>query len=173
MEDLPVPESLKAVSWCDGTIGQLQNILFQSRETEDEKERICRNKQSAAATGTQQLCDLAPIFRILRKTANTVTVKDDIACGLADTIQTLFSTKLRKKGLNLDGNYQNKRALIDFLVCLPEMLKASLKKKHIKQGFLESGMIEEATGTASVFEKLLGTCKQYVLLDSDVGIRNK
>ena len=71
----------------------------------------------------------------------------------------------------MDGNNKKKRALIDFLVCLPEMLEASLKKKHIKQGFLEAGMIDEATGTVPVFEKLLGTCKRYVSLDSDIGIR--
>ena len=64
--------------------------------------------------------------------ASNVTAKGDSAVGLADTIQTLFSTTLRRRGLNLDGNYRKKRALIDFLVCNPEMQEAALKKKHIK-----------------------------------------
>ena len=30
VEGQPVPESLKAVSWCDGGIPQLQTMLFES-----------------------------------------------------------------------------------------------------------------------------------------------
>ena len=144
-------------------------MLFESREAEDKKERICRNKHSAAATGTQQPSDLSPIFQILKKVASTVTAKGDSAVGLANTIQTLVTT-LKKQGLNLDGNYRKKGALIDYLVCSPEMLEAALKKKHIKKGVLEGGMIDEATGTVPVFEQLLGTCKRYHSLDSNIGI---
>ena len=75
----PVPESLKACSWFDGDIGQLQTMLFESREALDDVEKICRNKHSAAATGTQQPCDLSPIFRLLKEMQKRVTAKDDVA----------------------------------------------------------------------------------------------
>ena len=92
VEGQPVPKSLKAVSWCDGDIPQLQTILFESREAEDEKKRICRNKHSATATGTQQPADLSPIFRILKKVASMVPAKGDSVVGLATTIQHFFTT---------------------------------------------------------------------------------
>ena len=169
VEGQPVLKNLKAESWCDGNIPQLQTMLFESREAEDEKERICRNKHSAAATGTQQPADLSPIFRIFKKVASTFTVKEDSAVVLATTIHYLFTT-LKKQGLNLNGNYRKKGALIDYLVCSPEMLETALKKNNIKKGFVEGGMIDEATGTVAVFEKLLGTCRRYHCLDSNIRI---
>ena len=57
----PVPPSLKAVSWFDGNIGQLQTMLYKAREALDTSERLCRNKHSVAATGTQQPCDLSAV----------------------------------------------------------------------------------------------------------------
>eukprot|EP00581_Thalassiosira_minuscula_P029319 CAMPEP_0183773492 /NCGR_PEP_ID=MMETSP0739-20130205/39167_1 /TAXON_ID=385413 /ORGANISM="Thalassiosira miniscula, Strain CCMP1093" /LENGTH=201 /DNA_ID=CAMNT_0026014477 /DNA_START=100 /DNA_END=702 /DNA_ORIENTATION=+ len=108
----PVPECLKAVSWSDGDIGQLQTLIFEAREALDEAEMICRNKHSAAATGTQQPCDLSPVFRLLKQLQLRSTAKDDVACGLAERIDKIFSTYLREKGLNLDGNPRKKRDLL-------------------------------------------------------------
>ena len=102
---------LAVVSWCDGNIGQLQIMIFESQEAKDEKEQTCWNKHFATATSTQRPANRAPIFRILRQTASFVTAKCGSAVGLVDTIQTLFSTTLRKQGLNLDGNHQKKKAL--------------------------------------------------------------
>ena len=45
----------------------------------------------------------------------------------------------------MDGNPRKKKALIDFLLCLPENLEAVLKKKHIQQSFVDAGMIDEET----------------------------
>ena len=104
-------------------------MCFEARQAMDETERICRNKHSAAATGTQQPCDLSPVFRLLRHLQNNSTAVDDNTRGLAQTIDNLFAVLLRRKGLNLDGNRRKKRALIDFLLCLPELLEAVLKKK--------------------------------------------
>ena len=169
----PVPECLKSCSWFDGDIGQLQTMLYEAREALDLAGRICRNKHSAAATGTQQPCDLSSVFRTLRQIQKTMTAKDDNACGLAEDIRDLFAFQLRAKGLNLDGNRRKKRALIDFLLCLPEMLEACLKKKHIVQSFVEAGMIDQKTKMVPVFEQLLGTCKRYVSLDTNVGVKKK
>ena len=77
---------------------------------------------------------------------------------------------MKRQELNLDGNNREKRVMIVFLVCSRGMLEAALKKKHIEKCFLESGMIDKATGTAPVFEKLQGTCKRYKLFDSNIGI---
>ena len=152
VEDQPVPENLKVVSWCDGDIGQLQTMLFESLEAKDETKRNCQNKHSAAATGTQQPADLALIFQVVRQMASSVMAKGDSAVAWSITILTLCSTTLRKQGLNLDGNGQKKKGLIDLLVCNPETHETGLKKKNIKKAFVEEGIIDEATGTAPVLE---------------------
>jgi hypothetical protein len=59
---------------------------------------------------------------------------------------------------------------MDFLICLPEMLEACMKKKHIKKGFIEAGMIDEETGMVPVFEKLMGTGKSWVSNSKKIGI---
>ena len=95
-----VPEWLKAVSWFDGDIGQLQTMLYEAREALDEAERIIRNKHAAAATGTQQPCDLSPVFRLLKHLQMVTTAKDDIAVGLINEIEDLFAVRLRACGVN-------------------------------------------------------------------------
>ena len=144
-------------------------MLYEERAATDDAERIVRNKHSAAATGTQQPCDLAPIFRILRQLQSMTTAVDDTACGLAEYIKQLF-VDLRGKGLNLDGKRRKKLGLIDFILCIPEMLEAVLKKKLIRKSFVEAGMTDEVTNTVPVFDALIGTCKRWVSLDKDLGI---
>ena len=164
----PVPEYMKASSWFDGDIGQLQTMLYEAREALDTAERICRNKHSAAATGTQQPCDLAPVFRILKLLQSKTTAKNDRAVGLAQTLEDLFANALRDGGLTL--NPRKKKALIDFLRCLPENLEAVLKKKHMKKSFVEAGMTDAESGTIPVFDKLMGTCKRWVSCKNDIGL---
>ena len=104
-----IPEWMTAVSWFDGDIPQLQTMLYEAREAIDAAERIIRNKHSAAATGTQQPCDLSPVFRLLKYIQSRATAVGDTAVGLVDTIDELFKYQLRAGGLNLDGNPRKKR----------------------------------------------------------------
>ena len=164
-----MPPSLKAVSWFDGDIGQLQTMLYKACEALDISERLCRNKHSAAATGTQQPCDLSAVFRLLRQLQKLTTARDDNACGLAEDIDELFGKHLREKGLNLDGN-RKKRALIDFLLSVTETLETMLKKNHIVKSFIEAGMIDEETKIVPVFEELMDTCKRWGSGSKAIGV---
>ena len=56
------------------------------------------------------------------------TVNNDTCCDLSQDIGALFAIHLRALGLNLDGNRRKKKALIDFLLCLPELLEGAVKK---------------------------------------------
>lgn len=109
----PVEGCLKCVSWSDGDIGQLQTLVYEAREALDEAENIIRNKHASASTGRQQPCDLSPVFRLLKLFQRDTTAKDDVACGLAETIDEYFANILRAGGLNLDGNPRKKKALIE------------------------------------------------------------
>ena len=152
--DVPVPEYLKAVSWFDGDIGQLQTMIDEARQSLDEAEKIIRNKHTAATTARTQPCDLSPVFRLMKKFQLNNSAVDSTACGLAQTLDDYFTGYLRVKGLNLDGNPRKKKALIDFLLCLPDMLEQCMKPKHIKRGFVEAGMIDES-GFVPVFDNLM------------------
>ena len=166
----PVPDWLKACSWFDGDIGQLQTMLYEAREALDDVEKIVHNKHSAASTGTQQPCDLSPVFRLMKQMQMHTTAKDSVACGLRETIEQLFSVDLRLKGLNLDRNPRKKKSLIDFLLCLPELLEATMKKRHIIKSFVEAGMIDEETNVVPEFDKLMGTCKRWVSCSKEIGV---
>lgn len=145
-------------------------MLYEAKEATDEALRIIRNKHSAAATGTQQPCDLSPVFRLLKKLQKITTAKDDVACGLAEVVHEYINVHLRAKGLNLDGNQRKKKAFIDFLLCLPENLEKVLTKKNISNSFVEAGMIDKETGMVPVFDKLMGTCKRWVSAKKNIGI---
>ena len=108
--------------------------------------------------------NLSPMFQLLQQLQKISTARDDNACGLAEDINKLFAVHLHKKGPNLDGNRHKKRALIDFLLCVPEMLETVLKKKHIVNAFVEADMIDE-------FEQLMAKCKRWGLASKDVGVQ--
>ena len=93
-----------------------------------------------------------------------------MACGLRETLDEYFSVHLRRKGLNLDGNPRRKKSFVDFLLCLPELLEATMKKRHIIKSFVEAGMIDEETGMVPVFDRLIGTCKCWVSFLKNVGV---
>ena len=90
--------------------------------------------------------------------------------GLKQEITKLFLGELKRKGLNLDGNPRKKKALIEFLLCLPEIFDSVLTKSNIQKGFVESGMIESETETFPVFDRLIGTCKRWVSSTKTIGI---
>ena len=98
------------------------------------------------------------------------TAKDDLAVGLKERLRELFAIKLQKDGLNLDANVGKKKALLDFLRCLPRMLEQAMKKEHITKPFVESGMTDDETGSFPSFDSLIATCKRWGSSLKDVGI---
>jgi len=123
-------------------------------------DRIIRNKHAAAATGTQQPCDLSPIFRLLKFMQKRATAKKVVAVGLGKIINDLFAFQLRAKGLNLDRNPRKKKALIDFLRCLPEMIERTMTKANIHNSFVETGMIDVEHNLFPTLDGLISTCKR-------------
>jgi len=166
----PVPDWLTAIAWSDGDIPQLQTMMFEARRATDETMNIIRNKHSAAATGTQQPCDLSPVFRLLKEVSKRLTAKNDVAAtiGLPKIIDDLFQFQLPKQGLNLDA--RKKRALIDFLKCFPRIMEHAMKKEHMQHPFVEAGMTDEETGVFPNFDRLIGTCKRWVSCKKEIGI---
>ena len=145
-------------------------MLYEAREALNTAQRIIRNKHAAAATGTQQPCDLLPVFRLMKFLQRRITAKNDQLVGLKKTVHDLFAYTLRAKGLNLDGNPRKKNALIDFLCCLPETANQTMTKKNLITPFAEAGMIDTEHQVFPTFDGLLGTCKRWVAADSNLSL---
>jgi hypothetical protein len=165
-----VPEWMTSISWFDGDIPQLQTMLYEAREAVDVTDRVIRNKHAAAATGTQQPCDLSPIFRLLKFMQKRTTAKNVVAVGLGKVIHDLFAFQLRAKGLNLDRNPRKKKALIEFLRCLPEMMERTMTKANIQNSFVEAGMIDAEHKLFPTLDGLISTCKRWVSSSSNIGV---
>ena len=157
----PVPEWLEAILWSDGDIAQLQTFLFEAREALDEAERIVRNKHTASSTGTQQPCDLSPVFRLIKAVQARLSGKDTMKKQFIDMIDELFDKQLKEKGLNLDGNPRKKRALIDFLLTVNEMMDKCMTEKNVRKGFIAGGQIDEETGMWPNWDKLMECCPRW------------
>jgi len=65
-EGAPVPDELSAVSWLDGGMPQLAVVVREEMQDADKLLKICTCKHAAAATGTQQPCDLCAAFRTMK-----------------------------------------------------------------------------------------------------------
>ena len=104
---------------------------------------------------TQQPCNSSPVFCLIKQLQKLSTAKDVTDCGLTQIIDVYFTRHLHSKGLNLDGNLLKKKALVDFIFCLPVILEATMKMRHIRNSFVEAGKIDEETGTVPVLDKLL------------------
>ena len=85
-----VDDWLKCCSWFDGDIGQLKTMLYEACEELDKLDKIVRNKHSTAATGTQQPCNLSPIFKLIKLLQSKTTATDDKTVGLRQTINSFY-----------------------------------------------------------------------------------
>ena len=142
---------MTAISWFDGNIPQLQTMLYESREAANLANRIIRNKHAASSTGTQQPCDLSPVFCLRKKYQQRSTAKNDRVSDLRTIVLELFSGKeLLDKGLNLNTNRGKKKGLIDFLCCLPEILEQTMTMNNLSTPFVEAGMTDKETNISQL-----------------------
>ena len=77
---------------------------------------------------------------------------------------------LKAQGLNLDGNVRKKKALIDFLISLPDIAQEVFKARHLMKGFVEAGLIDEEFGWFPTFEALMRTCKRWGSASANTGL---
>ncbi len=69
-----IPDKATAVAWCNGDPSQIDAIK-RSVELYAEN-KIIANKQNAACSGAEQLANLTPVFKIIKKIQHTHTVRD-------------------------------------------------------------------------------------------------
>lgn len=162
-DDNEIPDELSAVSWCDGDIPQLSTIIQESQQELDVEGKITSNKHSAARSGTEQPCDLSPVFRIIKALQKVTTAMNDPPLGLKGTFVKLF-TDLKDI---LCLRTMKKNALIDILTCLPGIVTKAAPKDNIQEGFVEGGMLDEKTKTCPDLYAILATCRRHLTKEEE------
>ena len=100
-----------------------------------------------------------------------MTGRDSMSKKIIDGVHSLFDNELKAKGLNLDGNPRKKKALIDFILTLNEMLEKCLTERNIRKGFIESGLTDNETGMWCNYENLMKTCKRWPSATKKTGLQ--
>ena len=62
-----VPRHLKAVSWCDGDLAQIDNIVSRESISLYRENMIIACKQNAARSGVEQAADLTKVFKLMHR----------------------------------------------------------------------------------------------------------
>ena len=91
--------------------------------------------------------------------------------NVIDSRQSLFDNKLKAKGLGLNKILRKKKALIDFILTLNEMLEKCLTERNIRKGFIESGLTDNETGMWCNYENLMKTCKRWPSATKKTGLQ--
>ena len=159
-EGMPVTENMNVVSWCDGNNAQIKSII-EAVDTYNSN-NIDAMKHNAARTGTEQGADLTHVFRLMRQWLMKLSVADipEDLHPLKRILVQEFDRLTRSKVLNLPN--QKRRALIDFVACIPQAMARSCTANGIRHGFLENGMIDSKTNPFPDFDKMLATCRSNI-----------
>ena len=52
-------------------------------------------------------------------------------------------------------------------------MEYAMKKEHMQRPFVEAGMTDEETGVFPNFDALIGTCKRWVSIKKEIGIKKE
>jgi len=109
----------------------------------------------------------------LKEISKRLTAKHGVAgtIGLPKIINELFQHQLPKIRSNLDP--RKKRALLDFLKCIPRIMEYATKKDPIQRPFVKAQMTDEETRVFPNFDSLVGTCKHWVSSKKGIDIKKE
>ena len=135
-----VPRHLKAVSWCDGDLAQIDNIVSRESISLYRENMIIACKQNAARSGVEQAADLTKVFKLMHRFQKTVPVSNIPVENhpLKNWVSKSFKNLQEEGKLNLKG--LQIAHLIDFISSFPEMIAKAVMRKNITHGFKVNGL---------------------------------
>ena len=72
-DNLPIPDKLTTVCWCDGGQTHLNAITHKSNQTRDATNKKFTLKHYRGRTAVKQVCDACPVFRLFKEIAKMAT----------------------------------------------------------------------------------------------------
>ena len=159
-EGTPIPEDMKAVSWCDGDLAQIENIINPESLQVYTENMICAAKQNAARSGTEQFADLTKTFKQMQYLQRTYSVSD--VPIERHPMKRIIHHELKdlqdKQKLMLKPS--KKSSIIDFIASVPAMTAKAVNRDNIIHGILENGMLDSKQFRYPDFNKMLATCRR-------------
>jgi hypothetical protein len=160
IEGTPIPQSMMAVSWCDGDNAQIKMLVEDSTLAQLGRLNITVNKQHAARTGTEQAADLTKTFKICNSLQQTTTAEHKNHLPIKKNIGRAL-TELASNG-KLKMSLRKRTALTDFIASTPESVTKAVSPDNIQHGFLENGLIDKKAHELPDFDKMLATCRSEI-----------
>ena len=151
---------MKAVSWCDGDLAQIENIVSPDSLPIYKENMISAAKQNAARSGTEQFADLTKTFKQMQTLQRVISVSN----------VPIERHPMKKMIFNELKDLQNQQKLllkpsknnsiIDFIASVPGMTAKSVTRDNIIHGVLENGMLDSKQFRYPDFDKMLATCRR-------------
>ena len=126
-------------------------------------------KHSASRTAAEQYADLARVFKLMKSVSKTITAKNQPLVGFKKKVYNQLMELDRTDRLKLSRDKQN--CVLDFIVCLPEILFRIVSTGGVMQGFVEGGAVDKETHTWPDFDKILAGCRRKVTLEEVLSIK--
>jgi len=152
-EGIAIPEEESAVSWQDGGGPQLKAITNEDSMAVDEDMKCTINKHSASRSAVEQPMDFTSIFKMILRYIKKITSKNRLMVGFKEKIHKIFCELQRNGRINLSISKLN--CIIDFAICIPELLGQSVTQTRIIDGFVEAGMVDKITHIWPDFDWIL------------------
>ena len=150
--DAPRNSDDTVATWRDGDIPQINALTKSGRMNDSSKQFVQYMKQSASRSKDEQGADKSPMFKTMHKLNLSYTSKDKPT----GQVQMLVEAQLQRDDkVNLKAD--NKKALLDFIGQIGEIMICSASPRSIKKGFLCNGMIDGETETCPDIDRMLGT----------------
>ena len=112
-------------------------------------------KHSAARTALEQACDVAPIFRELKR---LILLLLDYNVNVKESKWTReLDADLRELGMRIDGSKM--KLLVAVIIVLPKCMIAAYTTKNVCAGFIDNGMIDVMSGTVPDSLRCLDTLR--------------
>ena len=160
VEGTPIPEDMKAVSWCDGDLAQIENIISNESMQVYVENMVCAAKQNAARSGTEQFADLTKCFKQMQALQKLYTVSDVPLDR--HPMKRMIDNQL--KNLQDEGKLvlkpTKKNSLIDFIASVPAMTSKAITRDNIIHGVVENGMLDKNFFRYPDMNKILATCRR-------------
>ena len=159
-EGVPIPDDEQAASWSDGATPQLKAILDCTSMMEDSLIKLTDNKHSASRSAVEQYLDLMPIFKLVHKFAKTMTARGRTKSGFKKQVMDTMHERQRSGEICLSTDKMT--CIVDFAICLPEILTRSVTTTRILDGFVQGGAIDSVSYEWPDMHKVLGTCRRDI-----------
>lgn len=134
-----------------------REIVYRPYVKSKKKSQEGVNKHSASRSVVEQPMDLMTIFKQVNKLVRKLTSKGRSSI-FKDHIKAAFDEADSSGKISLPA--EKSKCIIDFIICLPEILSTTVTSSRVVSGFVWNGMIDEESLHWPDFNKILATCRR-------------